>query len=149
MSPYLDPFDIHSSIPIPEGTILSNINCPHCGADLLKKEHLCEECGSITAEVIVSVFSKLIPFYLCSKYGCYWHGLSKADENKIKLKVERQEMPEQDQIFRVRNFEEVPYGLTSELALLEASRCLARNSAIAIHKNSQIKQPKKLNNSFF
>ncbi|MCF7794727.1 MAG: NADPH-dependent glutamate synthase [Candidatus Cloacimonetes bacterium] len=33
-------------------------------------------------------------------------------------------MPEQDQKLRVHNFIEVPYGLTTELALLEAGRCL-------------------------
>ncbi|MCD4828499.1 MAG: NADPH-dependent glutamate synthase [Candidatus Cloacimonetes bacterium] len=33
-------------------------------------------------------------------------------------------MPEQDQKLRVHNFVEVPYGLTTELAQLEAGRCL-------------------------
>jgi glutamate synthase (NADPH/NADH) small chain len=33
-------------------------------------------------------------------------------------------MPEQDQKLRIHNFMEVPYGLTTELALLEAGRCL-------------------------
>ncbi|MCD4695136.1 MAG: NADPH-dependent glutamate synthase [Bacteroidales bacterium] len=42
----------------------------------------------------------------------------------MKLKIPRQDMPEQDQTLRVHNFQEVPYGFTSELALLEAGRCL-------------------------
>ncbi|PKN78629.1 MAG: glutamate synthase (NADPH), homotetrameric [Candidatus Cloacimonetes bacterium HGW-Cloacimonetes-1] len=42
----------------------------------------------------------------------------------MKLKIPRQEMPEQDQKLRVRNFQEVPYGFTTELAQLEAGRCL-------------------------
>ncbi|NOZ47596.1 MAG: NADPH-dependent glutamate synthase [Chlorobi bacterium] len=33
-------------------------------------------------------------------------------------------MPEQDQTLRVHNYEEVPYGYTTELAMLEAGRCL-------------------------
>ena len=33
-------------------------------------------------------------------------------------------MPEQDQTLRVHNHQEVPYGFTTELALLEAGRCL-------------------------
>ena len=33
-------------------------------------------------------------------------------------------MPEQDQKLRIHNFSEVPYGLTTELAMLEAGRCL-------------------------
>ncbi|MCK4696025.1 MAG: dihydropyrimidine dehydrogenase, partial [Candidatus Cloacimonetes bacterium] len=58
------------------------------------------------------------------KHGCEWHGLTKAEERRIKLKIPRQEMPEQDQKLRTHNFMEVPYGLTTELALLEAGRCL-------------------------
>ncbi|MBW6461040.1 MAG: NADPH-dependent glutamate synthase [Bacteroidales bacterium] len=42
----------------------------------------------------------------------------------MKLKIPRQNMPEQDQTLRVHNHQEVPYGYTSELALLEAGRCL-------------------------
>ncbi|MCF8234567.1 MAG: NADPH-dependent glutamate synthase [Bacteroidales bacterium] len=42
----------------------------------------------------------------------------------MKLKIPRQEMPEQDQKLRVHNYQEVPYGYTTELALLEAGRCL-------------------------
>ncbi|MBU0464929.1 MAG: NADPH-dependent glutamate synthase [Proteobacteria bacterium] len=41
-----------------------------------------------------------------------------------KEKVERAKMPEQDPDVRRRNFEEVPLGLTPEMALVEASRCL-------------------------
>ena len=36
----------------------------------------------------------------------------------------RQKMPEQPAEVRIRNFDEVPYGLTPEQARLEASRCL-------------------------
>jgi glutamate synthase (NADPH/NADH) small chain len=41
-----------------------------------------------------------------------------------KKKIPRQEMPEQAPEDRVNNFDEVPYGYTEELALLEAMRCL-------------------------
>jgi glutamate synthase (NADPH/NADH) small chain len=41
-----------------------------------------------------------------------------------KEKTPRQPMPEQPAERRRRNFEEVPYGYSSETALLEASRCL-------------------------
>ena len=61
-----------------------------------------------------------MPFFICLKKGCEWHGLTKADERRIKLKIPRQDMPEQDKTFRIYNFQEVPYGFTSELAQLEA-----------------------------
>jgi glutamate synthase (NADPH/NADH) small chain len=41
-----------------------------------------------------------------------------------KIKVPRAKMPEQDPDVRRRNFEEVPLGLTPEMAMKEASRCL-------------------------
>ena len=41
-----------------------------------------------------------------------------------KEKIPRQKMPEQEPKVRARNFQEVPYGLTPELALMEAQRCI-------------------------
>ena len=41
-----------------------------------------------------------------------------------KKKIDRARMPEQDPDIRRRNFEEVPLGLESDTAMLEASRCL-------------------------
>ena len=130
ISAYLDVFEAQASIPLKEGMILEDCKCPHCKQSLVTSEKKCGECGSAVGEVIISAFSKLIPFFTCLKYGCEWHGLTKADERRIKLKIPRQEMPEQDQVLRIHNFNEVPYGLTTELALLEAGRCL------------QCKQPK-------
>ena len=45
----------------------------------------------------------------------------KADK---KEKIPRQQMPEQKPEVRKRNFKEVPFGLTKELAMKEAERCL-------------------------
>ena len=47
-----------------------------------------------------------------------------ADKKPKKVKVPRAKMPEQDPDVRRRNFEEVPLGLTPEMAMIEASRCL-------------------------
>lgn len=124
MSPYLDVFEIEASVPIKEGEILSDLICPHCKSSLITDERKCEDCDSKVAKLIITAYSKLLPFFICLQYGCDWHGLTKADERKIRLKIPRQEMPEQDQKLRIHNFLEVPYGLTTELALLEAGRCL-------------------------
>lgn len=45
-------------------------------------------------------------------------------EKKEKQKVPRQKMPEQEPKVRARNFEEVPFGYSPDVAQLEASRCL-------------------------
>ncbi len=124
MSPYLDVFEVEASVPLNEGDKLSDLICPHCLKSLITEEMKCDECNTKVAKLIITAYSKLLPFYICLQHGCEWHGLTKADERRIKLKIPRQEMPEQDQKLRIHNFVEVPYGLTTELALLEAGRCL-------------------------
>ena len=124
LSPFLDVFDIKASIPIKKGDVLDDLLCPQCKKSLIDPDVKCGECGSNVGKAIISAYAKLIPFYFCLKHGCEWHGITKEDEKKIKLKIPRQAMPEQDQKLRIDNFQEVPYGYTSELALLEAGRCL-------------------------
>ncbi len=124
LSPYLDVFDVETSVPVQEGEVLDDLICPHCKKSLISQDTKCGECGSPIAHVIISALSRLIPFFICLKRGCEWHGLTKADERRIKLKIPRQEMPEQDKTLRIHNHQEVPYGFTSELASLEAGRCL-------------------------
>jgi len=46
------------------------------------------------------------------------------EEKEKKPKVPRQKMPEQEPKVRAKNFNEVPFGYTPELAQLESSRCL-------------------------
>jgi glutamate synthase (NADPH/NADH) small chain len=50
--------------------------------------------------------------------------MAEEKEKKEKTKIPRQKMPEQDPKARARNFDEVPFGYTPELAQVEASRCL-------------------------
>ncbi len=124
LSPYLDVFDKWSSIPLNDGIVLDDFICSYCKKSLVVGEPRCGVCGSPVAEMIISAYAKLIPFFICLKKGCEWHGLTKADEHYIKLKIPRQDMPEQDHRIRIKNFQEVPHGLTSEQAQLEAGRCL-------------------------
>ena len=124
MSPYLDVFEMETSVPIQNGEKLSDLICSRCKSSLVIKERTCDECGSSVAKLIITAHSKLLPFFICLQHGCKWHGLTKADQRIIKLKIPRQEMPAQDQKIRTHNFMEVPYGLTTELALLEADRCI-------------------------
>jgi glutamate synthase (NADPH) small chain len=50
--------------------------------------------------------------------------MAEQEKKEKKEKIPRQPMPEQDPKERSRNFKEVPYGYTPELAQKEASRCL-------------------------
>lgn len=50
--------------------------------------------------------------------------MSVAEEKKRKIIPKKTPMPEQDPLVRRRNFEEVPFGYTPELARQEADRCI-------------------------
>jgi glutamate synthase (NADPH/NADH) small chain len=53
-------------------------------------------------------------------------------EKKERMKIPRQQMPEQKPEDRVRNFEEVPFGFTEEQAITEALRCIECKKAPCI-----------------
>lgn len=53
-------------------------------------------------------------------------------EPKERMKILRQKMPEQLPEVRARNFDEVPYGFTPELAQKEAQRCLKCKKPLCI-----------------
>jgi glutamate synthase (NADPH/NADH) small chain len=50
-------------------------------------------------------------------------------EKKERMKIPRCTMPEQEPAARIGNFNEVPHGLTEEIAIREASRCLECSKA--------------------
>jgi len=123
LSPQFDVFERQADIELSEGIVVDDLSCPRCGESLVEQQ-ACEECGSPAARLVIYAQSKLVDFSICTKVGCHWHGMSRADQAKIKPKVSRQKKPEQDALLRIRNFNEVSYGLDRELALVEASRCL-------------------------
>jgi len=52
--------------------------------------------------------------------------------NAQKLKIPRQKMPEQGPKERIKNFKEVPFGYTPEMAMTEAERCLQCKKAVCV-----------------
>jgi glutamate synthase (NADPH/NADH) small chain len=55
-----------------------------------------------------------------------------AEKKQKKEKIPRQPMPAQDPEVRKRNFEEVPFGYTPELAIKEAERCLQCKNPLCV-----------------
>ena len=84
LSPYLNVFTSKSTIFLKENTGVKDLKCFHCDESLMV-EKKCEECGSPVAMISVSTCLKQIEFYICSKKGCTWHGLSDDDYYEIKL----------------------------------------------------------------
>ena len=85
LSPYLNVFANRSTIDIPHGEQVKDLQCPHCRQSLMEKDRKCGECGSRTAKITVGAMHKLISFYICLRKGCTWHGLSDEDTKLILL----------------------------------------------------------------
>ena len=79
LSPYLNVFSHKSTIRLPEKKAMKEIKCWHCESSLMEKDKKCPQCGSEIARIFVAAMSKMTDFYICSKKGCTWHGLSDED----------------------------------------------------------------------
>ena len=85
LSPYLNVFSAESNLFLKEGRPVGDLKCFHCNHSLMVEEKKCDECGSPVCSISISARSKLVDFYICSKKGCKWHGLSNEDIRDIKL----------------------------------------------------------------
>jgi len=85
LSPFLNVFSSKSTVFLPEEETVGDINCFHCNTSLMISGEKCEKCGTQIAKISVSARTKMIDFYICSKKGCTWHGLSKNDLSDIRL----------------------------------------------------------------
>jgi len=85
LSPYLNIFTSKSTIFLEEEKVIKDLQCPHCDHSLIETEKRCGKCNSPIARINVSTTTKLIDFYICTKKGCRWHGLSEEDLYEIRL----------------------------------------------------------------
>jgi ssDNA-binding Zn-finger/Zn-ribbon topoisomerase 1 len=85
LSPYLNVFSSRSTVFLPEDRVVEELSCPHCDHSLIRRDRSCEKCGSPVAMIAVSARTKLIDFFICTKKGCRWHGLSENDLYEIRL----------------------------------------------------------------
>jgi predicted RNA-binding Zn-ribbon protein involved in translation (DUF1610 family) len=85
LSPYLNVFSSKSTVFLAEDKQVKDLRCFHCDHSLMVEDKGCEKCGSPTARISIGARLRLIDFYICSKKGCRWHGLSEEDINEIKL----------------------------------------------------------------
>jgi len=85
LSPYLNVFSSKSTVVLSEDQVVEDLACPHCDKSLILLDKSCGKCGSPVAMISVSARTKLIDFYICTKKGCKWHGLSENDLYEIRL----------------------------------------------------------------
>ncbi len=85
LSPYLNVYTLDSSISLTENESVGDMVCPHCEVSIIDSHRTCKLCDSTVARFSVSARTKLIDFFVCSKKGCKWHGLSDEDVENIRL----------------------------------------------------------------
>jgi len=85
LSPYLNVFTSKSTVYIPEGAVVQDIQCPQCKTSLISEETKCKDCEAPAVGVSLAALRKLIDFYFCSKKGCHWHSLSEEDLHYVSL----------------------------------------------------------------
>ena len=94
LSPYLNVFARESTIYVKEGGQAKDLICPHCDTSLVVEDKTCEEvkdcehgenCSVPAARILIAALTKIIPFYICMRVNCHWHGLSDEDEKLIHL----------------------------------------------------------------
>lgn len=85
LSPYLNVYSTKSTIFLKENMPVSDIKCFHCDTSLMIDDKSCELCHSSIAKISIGARTRLIDFYICSRKGCKWHGLSESDLYDIRL----------------------------------------------------------------
>ena len=85
LSPYLNVFSSISTIYLPEDKTVTDVKCFHCDTSLILTDRHCDRCYAPVARIAVTARTKLIDFFICTKKGCKWHGLSEEDLNDIRL----------------------------------------------------------------
>ena len=85
LSPYLNVFTSKSTIFLEEDKTVKDVRCWHCDKSLIQEHKTCGKCGSDVVMIEVGARTKLINFYICTKKGCRWHGLSGDDYYDIRL----------------------------------------------------------------
>lgn len=85
LSPYLNVFIHRTDVELAEGITAKNILCPECHQSLKSKDQTCETCGAPAVVFTVKAMQKKIPFSICSRKGCKWHGISSEDLKMVLL----------------------------------------------------------------
>ncbi len=85
ISPYLNVFTNESTIKVPDQVSVRDIRCVHCGKSLIIEDRRCPECESMIAGIKILAVNNKIDFYICSRKGCFWHGLNEREIQDVIL----------------------------------------------------------------
>ncbi len=85
LSPRFNVFEKRSTIELPAGAEVRDLQCPHCHASLLADPWRCELCNALTAGVHVEAVRVGFGLLFCTRVGCHWHGVTEEDRDRIDL----------------------------------------------------------------
>ena len=85
LSPYLNVYERHTDITLPEGEEARDLRCPHCRKSLKVKNKRCGLGDSNVAGFLVGISNVKVPFLICMRIGCPWHAIASEDQDKIIL----------------------------------------------------------------
>ncbi len=85
LSPYLNVFDHHTDITIPEGKEIKDLLCPYCHKSFRADHEKCDRCNSHTAQLLIGSSNLKVPFFICMRIVCHWHALSSEHTQQIIL----------------------------------------------------------------
>jgi ssDNA-binding Zn-finger/Zn-ribbon topoisomerase 1 len=94
LSPYLNVFEISSTVETAEGEEMADVACPQCERTLKLQDGTCEACGSRAARFQVRIEAHTTTFYICLRKSCHWHGISEADRSRLILEAEGFHQPD-------------------------------------------------------
>lgn len=90
----------------------------YCEGKLPKGEEPCTALKTPTVEELDKVYRAKLP------EGLKLEELGEELKSSWRMKIPRQPIPEQDPVERIRNFDEVALGYSTEQAVVEANRCI-------------------------
>ncbi len=85
LSPCLNDFRASCTIALANASSTVEMLCPFCETSLVVRDEPCELCGASTARVHVSTSKGHVGFHVCTRRGCYYHGL---DDDLAELQLE-------------------------------------------------------------
>ena len=83
LSPYLNVFRSECSLTMVRGQQAKDLRCPHCSNSMLEEGRPCMLCGGNLAKFLVHTSGADVPFHICVRRSCHWHGLGDAAQRVI------------------------------------------------------------------
>jgi predicted RNA-binding Zn-ribbon protein involved in translation (DUF1610 family) len=90
VTPYLNVYERHTDITVPEGEEAKDLRCPHCHTTLVVPGRSCGRGDSRVGGILIAVGNSKVPFFFCMRVGCTWHEIHPDAADQIILDESRE-----------------------------------------------------------